>query len=221
LLYRRPYDTINSPFIVKLNLFFGGVHIDINMCWIYFQRQHINRMLIRGCKAIKSIAYRTMQLVAFNVSVVDKEKLFASGFLGILWFAYITLDHKMRGIFHTGYQLPLVVLTEYADHPLTQFPRRQIKKLHVVLRKVEPYVGIGKSYPLKLLYNVFHFDGIRLQEIPSGRHVEKEVFNRYGCARWTDHRFLFFNFRAFNADVRSQFFSFLTGFHFHLGNSGN
>src|SRR5690606_5500772 len=142
LFHCRKYHTVNGFFIIKLYFRFGRVYIYIDVRRINIQEKHVKRMLVGQDQTLVGIAYSMMQVIAFDVPVVDIEKLVSPGFLGTLRLADVTLDLHMGRSFLAGYQLPLIILSEQVNYSMAKFTWNQIKQFHVILKKIEADLGV-------------------------------------------------------------------------------
>ena len=62
-----------------------------------------------------------VQVAAFDVSVIDKEKLLSPRLFGVFRLSYVAFYVDMRRIFVTGDQLTLVAFSKNTHNPLTEF----------------------------------------------------------------------------------------------------
>ena len=168
--------------------------VDIDCRGINVQKQHIKRVLICLNQALKSGVYCVVEVAAFDVAIVDEEKLFAPRFFGVLRFAYIPFDAEMGSFFLTGNELILNSFSKEPYDALAKFAGQQVVGFQILLVQGKGYFWVGKGYALKFIHDMPHFHRVGLQEIPSSRHIEKQVFHCYRSADWSRYRLLFFNF---------------------------
>ena len=135
-----------------------------------------------------------VEVATFDVAIVDKEKLFAPRFFGILWLAYIPFDAEVGSFFLTGNELILNSFSKEPYDALAKFAGQQVVGFQILLVQGKSYFWVGKGYALKFIHDMPHFYGVGLQEIPTSRHIEKQVFHGHRSADRYRYRLLFFNF---------------------------
>jgi hypothetical protein len=135
-----------------------------------------------------------VEVAAFDVAIVDEEKLFPPSFFGVLRLAHIPFDAEMGSFFLTGNELILDSFSKEPYDALAKFARNEVVGFQVLLVQGKSYFWVGKGYALKFIHDMPHFHGVGLQKIPSSRHIEKQVFHGYRSADRYRYRLLFFNF---------------------------
>ena len=98
-----------------------------------------------------------VEVAAFDVAIVDKEKLFTPRFFGVFWFAYIAFDTEMGSFFFTGNELILDSFPKNPHNALAEFAGKKGVGFQILLVQGEGYFWVRKSYTLKFIDDMPHF----------------------------------------------------------------
>ena len=162
-----------------------------------------------------------MQISMLDETLVHKEKLLAAGLLGKLRLDDIAVDADTFRLLSHWKELLLVVAPEEAHDALLEVTRIEMIQLLAVAVEREAYFRIHQRDSGELLHDMAQFGLGRLEEVASGRHVEKQVFHREGRARLHRHQRLFFDDRAFVDDLHPYFVLLTSRLQLHLRDGGN
>ena len=174
------------------------MYVDIDGSRIYIQKQHIKRVLICLNQSLVGSIYCMVEVAAFDVAIVDEEKLLPTRFFSVFWLAYIALDAEMGSFFLTGDELILDSFPKNPHNALAKFAWKQVVGFQILLVQGKGNFWVGKGHPLEFIDDMSHFHGIGLQEIPSCRHIEKQVSHGHRSSYGYCYRFLLFDLGTFN-----------------------
>ena len=150
------HDSINRPFVVEFYLCFGRVNIDVDVRGVDLDKQHIKRVVRIGDGSFVGPDHGVVQVIVFDVPVVDEKVLFVPRLPGRFGLANIAVHRYVGCFFVAGGELFAVAFAKHIHDAAAQFTRYQIKHFLIVMKQREPHFRVSQSHPLKLIDDVTH-----------------------------------------------------------------
>ena len=177
----------------------GGVHREV---------QGVQRVAAFGNELLVGTDDGAVQQPVLDKAAVDEQELLASRASGRIRLAHKPLDLDDVGVFLDRHKALVVFGPQNAHHPLTQRPGLQGKQVVALVRQRKRKPRMGEGHTLKFVHHMAQLHGVGLQEIPTGRHVVKQVLHVKGGAHGTRLGF----FAGHFGPVARQFHPHLRGF---------
>lgn len=98
-----------------------------------------------------------VQVVVFDVMVVDEKVLFVLGFFSEFWFVYVFIEVEYFCFFGYWYQFFIGMVIENVNQVLLEFFFRQMEDFIVVVVQGEKDVCICNCNLLKFVIDVLYF----------------------------------------------------------------
>ena len=114
-----------------------------------------------------------IQVGVFDEAIVDEEELFTSGFSSMFGLSDKTSNSNNRSFFIHRNQAFVPRLTKQCNDALLKHAGHHSVNFLPVVDHGKGNFGKGERNPLKFVENVFGFDRIAFEEIPSCRYIEK------------------------------------------------
>src|SRR6266404_5161077 len=116
-----------------------------------------------------------IQVSAPDITLVHEEILISSGFTCRLWFADKPINIEIVRIFLYSHQFGIMGIAQYLHNALFQAAFFQVHQLLSIVAEGEEDGREGQRHSCEFVYDMPHFGGIALKEIPSGRYIKEKV----------------------------------------------
>ena len=165
--------------------------------------------LLDGCRQAK----------VFNKTPIDKQILLAACTFGVLCLAHVAENLDRLGLLLNVIEPLLAGAPEHAGNTLCEITRLQVVKQTAVVMETERHTVVRQRYALENLLYMVKLDAVLLQEIASGRNVEKQVLDRNRSAFGAGAGRLRLDIRTLYLYRRAQLAVALARLHLHLSHS--
>ena len=153
--------------------------------------------------------------------MVDEQVLLAPFLLGVFGLAQKSADfHKFRLLLDRE-QLIIESGAKNARNALFQIARLQLQHYFAVVIQRKRKVGVNERHAVEFLLDVGELGGVGLEEVATGRHIEKEVVDRHGSSVGCCGDPVLLDLRSLDDDAGGGFVLRTAGLEFHLCNGGD
>ena len=159
--------------ILELNLCLRRMDIDIDVGRVNLEGDEVRHLVALGNEVAEGFHHSIMESGMAHEATIDEQVLRRVLLACRLRFSHKATYLHQRCLHLNRQQLFAKLLAEDADDALQVAACRQLHQLIAIARKGEGNRRIDQGNALEVLYDVVQLRLVRLEELPSCRHIEE------------------------------------------------
>ena len=221
ILDRSGEDLPERLFVLELNLGLRRMDIDIDVGRSHVEIQEIRRLHPLGQQPFVGTDDSLMEVRMLHIAAVDEEILVSALLARCLGLPDEAADGAHSRLDLHRQQVLTETLAEDIGDTLQEGSGTEVHQFGRTRMEGERQVRIDEDDTLESHEYIVQLRGIRLQELPSHRHIIEEVLDLEVTAHRTGGRLLSHHLRSRQRQSRAHLVASLAGGQLHLGHGGD